>query len=694
MKKIRLIAVLLVVALMFNIIMPAMKAYAASSYTVTFVVTGNHNIENDDGHLKIDGQYVELRNSNDNSIGEITFSDGSASITVSDGTEGELNFYAANLFTLYNTQGHVPYNNGTKINSNTVFFVEDYSDVNQNNNQGQQDNNEGENNNGNKVSQITVSAGEGTYGDNRPYDDEIDFLINGSMWNHSDSISYDSAEEDRTVTFTFETLWINRYYDNIVINGKSYNVSDYLDFDDRTEWLMANHGSQVLAFDIPNVPKADRYDIVAKHGENTGKKYLATFLWTADPEQANGEDYIGNSKLEFVKAVYTVGETTYTVTEDDLKWSLHREGNFIVAYSPDGFLTYGITADVDFDDGGLTLPGSAEVTMRVVPDYGYQVTSVNGGKDFKTTNTGVSEFTVTVGDGTAGYFRATVEKVDNTVTHTSDKVKSGNISLGDSAKTDIKNGTVRLSVDDVELSNDKITNFEEKASEAGDYKITNYLDINLDKVLYRGTADNVWKEQIHRLTDKALITLQLEEGVDASNIVIVHNIDNGDKFEIIKIESYDEKTNTITFYTDSFSNYAIASKNISKEDDKESKETGKSDETKDVETSKDTGKSDETKNAEISKDTEKSDGAKAGDNNSSKDNAETGNSGSAKNGEESGKTNTQNNVSSKTEGKEVDKSNNPKTGDNIIFIVSICSFAILCVFATIKLKRNYMLRKH
>ena len=40
--------------------------------------------------------------------------------------------------------------------------------------------------------------------------------------------------------------------------------------------------------------------------ENNGKKFLATFLWTADPAQAGGHDYIGHSKLEFVQAEYKV----------------------------------------------------------------------------------------------------------------------------------------------------------------------------------------------------------------------------------------------------------------------------------------------------------------------------------------------------------------------------------------------------
>ena len=405
---------------------------------------------------------------------------------------------------------------------------------------------------------MTVSAGNGSYlirGNNVNYDDEVEISINGSRWDHGNTIRYNANSNDTTVTFTFETLWINRFYDNITINGVSYNVSDYLDFDDRTEWLIANHGTQALAFDIPNVAKADSYNVVVKHGENNGSKYLATFLWTADPAQAGGHDYIGHSTLEFVKAVYTVGNTEYTVTEEDLEGKLQREGDFMSASSDDGFLSYGVVADVDYDDGSLTLPGNAQITMRVVPDYGYQVTSVNGGNNFTTTDTGVSEFTVTVADGTAGYFQAEVTKVDDEVLANSNKVSSGTIEI---ANNEINAGTVQLSVDDIELTTDKIKDFNKAAG--SDLKINSYLDINLNKVLYKGTADDVWTEQIHHLNNKALITLQLEEGVDVSNLVIVHNIDDGDEFEIIEIESYDKETNTITFYTDSFSNYAIATR--------------------------------------------------------------------------------------------------------------------------------------
>ena len=50
------------------------------------------------------------------------------------------------------------------------------------------------------------------------------------------------------------------------------------------------------------------------------------------------------------------------------------------------------------------------------------------------------------------------------------------------------------------------------------------------------------------------------DGLKLEDVVIVHNVHDGDEYEIIEITSYDEATNTITFKTKSFSGYAIALK--------------------------------------------------------------------------------------------------------------------------------------
>ena len=690
MKKIskKMMAILLSMATIFSSFAPVIRVYANGSYKFTFKIDPNaeqtHTMVIEQGHLKIDNQYVDPREATDYTA-SCESGNNICTITINDGTETTLNFNTANLFQLY--AGGNPINNGTNFSVDTSIQIQDYTN-NSGNNPSTENNVEVEfdtdmvagnqaaftvnsktvtvdvggadinnkkvlvprsnlgsvtftlnstfdkdtmkivirgkenyntelnvdSNNvatldglgipdggihfsveakstnpepmpqpqGNTNAVITVHTGAGTYeyvnGNNEKktanytgaftedpekVDGVANIAINGSMSNpENGEVSYNSNEEDTTVTFSFISFWHMRYYDEIVINDgtneHTYNVSDYIDFTDRTDVL--NHldgGGQMISFDIPNVPKADSYDVTVKIGR-ASEVYVGNFLWTADPSQANSGNYIGHSKLEIVKAEYTVGGTKYTVTEDDIKehqrYDGHRFNSFV---SQDGYLNYGVEANVDYDDGSMVLPAGALVTMRVVPEYGYQVTSVNDGGKFTTTDDGVSEFTVEVQPG-AAYFKATVEAVDDEVISNSKKVSSGTVEI---ANDEIDAGTVRLSVDDVELSADKIKDFDEFASKEGNYEINQYLDINLNQVLYQGTDDKIWSNQIHHLKKEALISLKLADGVDVSNIVIVHNIDNGDEFEIIEIESYDEETNTITFKTKSFSNYAIATKN-------------------------------------------------------------------------------------------------------------------------------------
>ena len=410
---------------------------------------------------------------------------------------------------------------------------------------------------------ISIHAGAGTYnyrGQARAYDDRAEFYINGTMWSHGSDINYDVNDGDTTVTFTFESLWVERYYGDIIINGTPYTVSNYLDFDNRTAWLNANQGRQVVSFDIPNVPKAADYDITVNHGDNNGTIWFANFLWTADPSQAAGPDYIGHSKLEFVKAQYEVNNTNYTVTSADTVGHMTPEGNFNTFQSADGYLRYGVMNNVNFDDGSLTLPGNCYITMRVVPEYGYQVTSVNGGTNFTTNDAGVSEFTMYVPEGTNGYFRATVEKVDDEVKANSSKVTSGSIQI---SNTELDAGTAQLFVDDAEPTAEKVAEFKDAAQ---GYNVQSYLDINFAKVLYKGTAADAWVEEIHHLENEATISLQLAEGIDGNEVVIVHNIDDEGEYEVIYPESFDPVTRIVTFKTKSFSGYAIATRTVSKPD--------------------------------------------------------------------------------------------------------------------------------
>ena len=351
---------------------------------------------------------------------------------------------------------------------------------------------------------------------------------------------YDEENDNGKVTLNFASLFIHKYIGTITVNDEVYNIEDYIDYTDRTDWL-DHYSRQMVGFDI-EVDWAENYDIVINLTEAEGKdQYIGNFLWTIDPDEKESDDYIGNSRLELVKVVYWMdfgeGEEEIVVLEEDLDRDPYIE------YDPEGMV------------GSLVVPEGALCTMRIIPDYGYQVTSFGvNGQDI-ITGEAISEFSFPIHKGNF-HLGAQVTKVDDKVDTKSEKVQSGSIELG---KGEIDSGTVVLSVNDINPEKAKIEEFEKAA---GDYEIYSYLDIDLDQVIYKGTAEDVWSNRIHNLSNEATITLKLEEGVNGNDIIIVHNIDDGDEYEVIEITSYDPETNTITFKTKSFSNYAIATKTV------------------------------------------------------------------------------------------------------------------------------------
>ena len=125
MKKTKIIASVIAVALVLNIIMPVMTVFANSSYTLTFSVQEgtNHTIKVEDERLYIDDGVVELRDNENNAIGTVSSTgENQAQIVVTDGPEGELNFGGNNFSLFYNGN---PYNFGEILNSNQNFLVQD-----------------------------------------------------------------------------------------------------------------------------------------------------------------------------------------------------------------------------------------------------------------------------------------------------------------------------------------------------------------------------------------------------------------------------------------------------------------------------------------------------------------------------------------------------------------------------------------
>lgn len=285
------------------------------------------------------------------------------------------------------------------------------------------------------------------------------------------------------------------------------------------------------------VPGADKYVIRGTAVANAVVD--RTIIWANVDADTNSEEYNEDMLLKHgsAKIIAVYDEQGNRVPTNDY---IGKDAD-----------EYGVSKD------GLgwakVIPGS-KVVFEFVPEYGYQLTSVmSNGFALEPQDT-INQYTFIMPDANV-HFSAEFTKTEDVVKADSEKVSGGNIELGN----DLAGGSAQLTVSDVELSADKIAGFNEAA---GEYTVSNYLDINLYNVYYKGKndADDVWLDQIDELEEYAIISIQLEDGVDADDIVIVHNVHNGDEYEIIEIDSYDPETNTITFKTKSFSNYAIATK--------------------------------------------------------------------------------------------------------------------------------------
>ena len=217
-----------------------------------------------------------------------------------------------------------------------------------------------------------------------------------------------------------------------------------------------------------------------------------------------------------------------------------------------------VKQDLDKNNGWASIVPGSKVILRLKPNYGYQLTSITINDKKLEAGEEQSTFEYIMPD-TNVHISGIFEKVDDKVNTKSDKVKNGVIELNEK---EIDTGTVVLSVEDINLSKEQISNFEKNAN---GYHISSYLNINLSQVIYKGNQEHIWENELRELNNPAKITLKLEDGIDGNEVVIVHEKHDG-TYEIIPT-TYNSETNTITFSTTSFSNYAIASKTVAVQND-------------------------------------------------------------------------------------------------------------------------------
>ncbi len=381
----------------------------------------------------------------------------------------------------------------------------------------------------------------------------IDNGLNGTVGYKYDTfdcldVSVDSAtfptslEEGKTFTIfakpkeTFEFWGIS-----LIVNGECIPWED-VGNPNIDDIFTADGMSFVIT---ESIAKGDELEILVSFSEDEEWKaeqmrYFPTgnFLWSNLEEDRYTDMFLDNTQVKFVRFEYKDREGK-TVVIDDIK---DMNGESYLSFSE------------NYDKGEATLFAGGKLTVQLVPRYGYQVVEFgpNGGA-FGPEEDAIATYTFTIANGNA-HLGARCAPVDDAVNAEATGITDGGIALDVEGDENFEIGTAVLEVTDTETSETEEAAF---ANAAPGYDVDSYLDLSLNNVVYKGSADDVWATEVSELVNPATISLTVDEPI-TEDVEIIHQKHDG-TYEVLPA-TYDEETNTITFETDSFSKYAIAKK--------------------------------------------------------------------------------------------------------------------------------------
>ena len=371
---------------------------------------------------------------------------------------------------------------------------------------------------------------------------------------------YNGEDEDDTVTIGMFTEWHLKYSYKVKINNVEYPIS--IDYENRNNWIshVDPDQSEYVGFYIEGVDKADDdiYEITVQIDRND-TRYVSEFRWSNDPwfeyvhdgegnvlyDEHNdpliNPEYVGHAKIEVVGAQFEVGGQTYTYNAND----------FSRPFSDD-YIDYGFDNHDQYTDGYLIVPSDTTVTIRVIPDPGYQLydiivpSNVEAGED---------PYTYTF---TLPTHREELEFIlgeeDNIVNKENDYFEEVGIAI---PNVIVINGNYQMDVTEAELTNEQTTAFE---TYAGNYNINKYFNIGLNQVITKANVENnaQWIIPLNNLNEDAAVALTLNNAINADSIVIIRS--NGDGTFTTITPTVNGKT--LTFETRKFGDFAIASLNL------------------------------------------------------------------------------------------------------------------------------------
>ncbi len=335
----------------------------------------------------------------------------------------------------------------------------------------------------------------------------------------------------------FEAMFSNK----ITVNDEDYTVSDYLDYTDRNQWLggIDNSGNVGFELEVPKDPN-DIYKVVVQV-DPSEYYYLGRYEWTNEEHDSEWPSYIGHSSIDIVSVKFEYDGDFYEYTEDRFNEDFD---DFLIHYE--------IDPNPNNSRGMLIAPDNAEITARIIPEYGYQITDVTATGGYTTDDIGEYIFTIPKSEED---FQVEVTPEDDTFFVDHPSISSASIDFGNNH---FPAGTANTEITDVSLTPEEIENFE---TYAGNYQIKQIFNVMVEAVLYRGSSAATWREELEGLDRYTQVTVQFSESIVGDEVVILHQTGNN-QFETLRNVTFDSQNNTITFKTMKYGNFAIATHDL------------------------------------------------------------------------------------------------------------------------------------
>lgn len=197
----------------------------------------------------------------------------------------------------------------------------------------------------------------------------------------------------------------------------------------------------------------------------------------------------------------------------------------------------------DKSGGHLAVKRDDVVTIKLIPDYGYQLSgaSINGVK-LEALDNQVSTFTFTMPD-TNVHFKGIFKQTQDEINTSGTKVSSASVENGANAAP---SGNLRLTVAD---SNEDTTNALAQVENAVSAEAVN---LTLDQIVSKGNGTN-WETPVTQFGQPVKMNLKVADYDTAAGYAVVREHDGN----LTKLPTSVSEDGTLTFETNQFSTYFI-----------------------------------------------------------------------------------------------------------------------------------------